>query len=50
MKFSLDKLIPFRKDENRKSYTCKVCKMVFQSKESLERHKNKANHFGAVKL
>jgi uncharacterized paraquat-inducible protein A len=28
-----------------KQFTCKECKMVFQSKESLERHKNKAKHF-----
>lgn len=49
MKFSLDKLNPFGKGENRE-YVCKTCKMVFRSKESLDRHKTKANHLGAVNL
>lgn len=26
-------------------FTCKECKMMFQSKESLEIHKKKARHF-----
>ena len=29
---------------------CKECKMNFGTKESLERHKKKAKHFGAVHL
>jgi hypothetical protein len=49
MKLSFSKLIPFGKKENQE-HVCKVCKMTFLSKESLDRHKNKANHFGAVKL
>lgn len=49
MKFSLGKLNPFGKDEKHE-YVCKVCKMVFRSKESLDRHKTKANHVGAVNL
>ncbi|HZD34936.1 MAG TPA: hypothetical protein VE130_06995 [Nitrososphaeraceae archaeon] len=49
MKFSLSKLNPFGKDEKHE-YICKVCKMVFRSKESLDRHKTKANHLGAVNL
>jgi uncharacterized C2H2 Zn-finger protein len=32
-------------DGHMKSFECKVCKMAFQSEESLERHKNKARHF-----
>ncbi len=32
-------------DSNKKILKCKVCKMTFQSEESLERHKNKARHF-----
>jgi hypothetical protein len=39
-------------NNNKKSsdFLCKECKMVFSSKESLERHKKKARHFGAVNL
>ncbi|MGA7368415.1 MAG: C2H2-type zinc finger protein [Nitrososphaeraceae archaeon] len=49
MKLSFGKLIPFRKKDDQK-HICKVCKMTFQSKDSLERHKTKANHTGAVNL
>jgi len=31
-------------------FTCKVCSMKFQYRESLDRHRNKANHFGAINL
>lgn len=37
-------------EEKQASFQCKECKMVFASKESLERHRNKAKHFGAVHL
>jgi uncharacterized C2H2 Zn-finger protein len=29
-------------------FVCKQCKMTFTSKEALERHKNKAKHFGDI--
>jgi hypothetical protein len=42
MKFSLFK-------NNQQEFVCKECKMEFQSKESLEKHKKKARHFtGAI--
>jgi uncharacterized C2H2 Zn-finger protein len=31
--------------EDRPKFICKECKMVFQSKQSLKIHKNKAKHF-----
>jgi len=46
--------IPFGRSsdsvQNRDKFVCKVCKMSFQSKESMERHRNKAKHFGSVHL
>lgn len=40
---------PFsRNSTEQKENTCKVCKMTFTSKESLEIHRNRAKHFGSV--
>lgn len=43
MKFSFSK-------GDKDGFTCKECKMTFLSKDALERHKNRARHFGAVHL
>ncbi len=40
---------PFQKSRE-DDLVCKECKMSFGTKESLERHKKKAKHFGAVHL
>jgi hypothetical protein len=40
---------PFSKAD-KDGFTCKECKMAFTSKEALERHKNRAKHFGAIHL
>ena len=33
-----------REDDGIQSYACKECRLSFTTKESLERHKNKAGH------
>jgi hypothetical protein len=42
------KIGSFRKDNAAKpdtKFVCKVCKMVFNTKDSLELHKRKSRHF-----
>jgi hypothetical protein len=41
--------LPFSKND-KDGFTCKECKMTFMSKEALERHKNRAKHFGSIHL
>ena len=46
------KIYPFGKNNNATKtatkFVCKECKMVFQSKGSLELHKKKSRHFGGL--
>jgi hypothetical protein len=46
------KIHPFRKENNpakaATKFVCKECKMVFQSKDSLELHKRKSRHVGGL--
>jgi len=46
------KIHPFGKDNNvakaAPKFVCKECKMVFQSKDSLELHKRKSRHFSGL--
>ena len=49
VKPSLGMRNPFQKSKE-DGFVCKECKMNFGTKESLERHKKKAKHFGAVHL
>lgn len=41
---------PFSRAKDSEGFKCKVCKMAFTTKDSLERHKNKAKHHGDVHL
>ena len=37
--------VPLRRgNDDTQSYACKECRLSFTTKESLERHKNKAGH------
>ena len=42
--------IQFNKDKKTKPnvISCKVCKMTFSTKESLEQHKKKARHYSGL--
>lgn len=46
------KIHPFGKENNAAKaatkFVCKECKMVFQSKDSLELHKRKSRHVGGL--